>query len=153
MYDNNMKGLAIAILLFFLASLAPAQDLPDGKGKEVLNRVCGSCHEAGVVSKYRDSKDDWVNIVEDMKSRGADGSDDDFQAIITYLTHFFGPEINVNKASSQELAAQLEITEKEADAIVKYRQDQGTFKAVDDLKKVPGLDIQKIQPIQQRIVF
>ena len=133
--------------------LAQAQDLPEAKGKDVTNKVCGSCHEAGVVSKYRNSPDDWVSIVQDMKGRGADGTDEDFKTIVAYLTHFFGPEVNVNKADTKELQTLLEITSKEADAIVKYRQDQGDFKSFDGLKKVPGLDASKIEPLRQRIVF
>jgi competence ComEA-like helix-hairpin-helix protein len=143
--------LAIAPLLFL--PMAHADDLPPGKGKEITDRVCGGCHEAGVVNKYRNSKDDWQSIAEDMKSRGADGSEDDFKSIVAYLTHFFGPEVNVNKAAAKEIQTQLEITVREAEAIVKYRQDKGNFKAVADLRSVPGLDMTKIEPIQQRIVF
>ena len=133
--------------------IAHADDLPPGKGKEITDRVCGGCHEAGVVNKYRNSKNDWQSIAEDMKARGADGSEDDFKSIVAYLTHFFGPEVNVNKAAAKELQTQLEITVREAEAIVKYRQDKGNFKAVADLRSVPGLDMTKIEPIQQRIVF
>ena len=68
-----------ALLPFALLSLAPAQDLPDGSGKEVTNRICGACHEAGVVAKYHNAKEDWESVVEDMRGRGADGSDDDFK--------------------------------------------------------------------------
>jgi competence ComEA-like helix-hairpin-helix protein len=152
MYDNNMTRAAF-LLPIFLVPLAQAQDLPDAKGKDVTNKICGSCHEAGVVSKYRNSQDDWLGIVDDMKGRGADGSDEDFRTIVAYLTHFFGPDVNVNKANSKELQTQLEISSKEADAIVQYRQGQGDFKSFADLKKVPGLEMSKIEPLQQRIVF
>ena len=148
-----MRRLFFAIAPLLVLPLAHADDLPPGKGKEVTDRVCGGCHEAGVVTKYRNSKDDWQSIAEDMKSRGADGSEDDFKSIVAYLTHFFGPEVNVNKAAAKEIQTQLEITVREAEAIVKYRQDKGNFKAVADLRSVPGLDMTKIEPIQQRIVF
>jgi len=142
-----------SLLILFLPCLLLGQDLPEGKGKDVTEKICGSCHDAGVVSKYRNSKDDWESIVEDMKGRGADGSEDELRAIITYLTHYFGPQVNVNRASAKDLETQLEITSKEAEAIVKYRQDQGAFKTIDDLKKVSGLDMTKIQPVRQRIIF
>jgi len=153
MYDSNMKRLAIWCVPLFLLVLAHADDLPDGKGKDVTVRICGGCHEAGVVDKYRYSKDDWQGVVEDMKGRGADGSDEDFQAIVAYLAHAFGPNVNINQASSKELRVQLEITAKEADAIVAYRMNQGPYQTLEDLKKVPGLDMQKILPLQQRITF
>ncbi|PWU11309.1 MAG: hypothetical protein C5B51_02890 [Terriglobia bacterium] len=145
----------------FLLTLAPlliwhaldAGELPAGKGKEVTDRVCGGCHEAGVVAKYHNSKEDWQSIVEDMKARGADGSEEDFRIVTAYLVHFFGPEINVNKAPAQEMAAQLELTSPEAEAIVNYRSEKGAFRSFADLKKVPGLDVSKLEPIQQRIVY
>jgi competence protein ComEA len=141
--------------LLGLALLAPAQaqNLPDGSGKEVTNRTCGACHEAGVVVKYRNAKEDWESVVEDMRGRGADGSDGDFKAIVAYLARFFGPEVNVNRAAAPDLESQLEITADEAAAIVKYRQAQGRLKDFSDLAKVPGLDTKKLEPIKQRIVF
>ncbi len=141
------------LLAAALLSIAHAEDLPAGKGKEATERVCGGCHEAAVVAKYHNSSDDWLSIVEDMKARGADGSDEDFKAIVAYLAHVFGPEVNVNKASASELAAQLELTAAEAAAIVKYRHEKESFKSFADLKKVPGLDLKKVEPLQQRIVY
>lgn len=139
--------------LLLLAFLARAQELPDGSGKEVTNRICSGCHEAGVVVKYHNAKEDWESVVDDMRGRGADGSDDDFKAIVAYLARFFAPEVNVNRAAASDLESQLEITVDEAGAIVKYRQAQGKFKDFSDLAKVPGLDIRKLEPIKQRIVF
>src|SRR5581483_11268511 len=137
--------------LLFLPLVLLAQDLPEGKGKDITERSCGACHEAGVVSKYRNSKDDWLSVVEDMKGRGADGSDDDFRVIVDYLAHFFGPNVNVNQAASKELETQLELTPAESEAIVQYRRDHGNYKSFDDLKKVPGIDVKKLEPLRQRI--
>jgi competence protein ComEA len=148
-----MDKIVRALLPFALLAFAQAQDLADGSGKDVTNRICGACHEAGVVVKYRNAKDDWESVVEDMRGRGADGSDDDFKAIVAYLGRFFGPEVNVNRAAAPDLESQLEITVDEAGAIVKYRQAQGRFKDFSDLAKVPGLDTKKLEPIKQRIVF
>jgi len=114
-----MRRLFLAIAPLLVLPIAHADDLPPGKGKEATDRVCGGCHEAGVVIKYRNSHDDWQSIAEDMKSRGADGSEDDFKSIVAYLTHFFGPEVNVNKAAATEIETQLEITSQETGAIVK----------------------------------
>ncbi len=148
-----MRIATYTLLPFFLLPLAYAQDLPDGPGKDVTVRVCGACHDAGVVATYRDSKDDWQPIVDDMRGRGADGTDADFQTIVNYLAHYFGPSVKINQATAADLAKQLEITPDEAAAIVKYRDANGSFKDVDSLRKVPGLDMKKIEPIQQRLVF
>jgi competence protein ComEA len=148
-----MGRIVRALLPLALLPLARAQDLPDGSGKEVTNRICGACHEAGVVAKYRNAKDDWESVVDDMRGRGADGSDGDFKAIVAYLARFFGPEVNINRAAASDLESQLEITAAEAAAIVKYRQAEGNFKDFSSLAKVSGLDMKKLEPIKHRIVF
>jgi competence protein ComEA len=148
-----MERLVPSLLLLAFLALARAQDLPDGSGKEVTKRICGGCHEAGVVVKYHNAKEDWEAVVDDMRGRGADGSDEDFKAIVAYLARFFGPDVNVNRASAPDLESQLEITADEAGAIVKFREAQGKLKDFSDLAKVPGLDVKKLEPIKQRIVF
>ena len=45
------------------------------------------------------------------------------------------------------------LTPAEAAAIVKYRQANGDFKDMADLRKVSGLDIKKLEPIQSRVLF
>jgi len=111
---SNMRRLARALLPLVFLALAQSQELPDGSGKEVTNRVCGGCHEAGVVVKYHNAKDDWESVVEDMRGRGADGSDDDFKAIVAYLARYLGPEVNVNRAAAADLESELGITAAEA---------------------------------------
>ena len=116
-------------------------------------KICSACHDAAVVVTMHNSKDDWQATVDDMKGRGAEGSDDEFKAIIGYLAKYQGPEVNVNKATAKDLETQLEITTSEATAIVKYRQDKGDFKEWADLQKVADLDIKKIEPLKGRITF
>lgn len=150
---ESMKRLVIAsIPLLFLAA-AEAQDLADGPGKDTFVKICSACHDAAVVVTMHNSKDDWQATVDDMKGRGAEGSDDEFKAIIGYLAKYQGPEVNVNKATAKDLETQLEITTSEATAIVKYRQDKGDFKEWADLQKVADLDIKKIEPLKGRITF
>jgi competence protein ComEA len=150
---ESMRILAIAFLTFAFISFAYSQDLPDGPGKDVMVRICGACHDAGVVAQYHNSKDDWQPVVDDMRGRGADGSDADFKLIVDYLGHYFGPTVFVNKAPSSELESELGLTSAEAGAIVKYRQANGDLKDMSDLRKVPGLDMTKLEPIQSRILF
>jgi competence protein ComEA len=149
---ESMRILASALLPLAFISLAHAQDLPDGLGKDVTVRVCGACHDPGVVAQYHNSKDDWQPIVDDMRGRGADGSDADFKVIVDYLGHYFGPTVFINKAPATEIES-LGLTSAEAAAIVTYRQTNGDFKDMSDLRKVPGLDMKKLEPIQSRILF
>jgi competence ComEA-like helix-hairpin-helix protein len=74
--------------------------------------------------------------------------------IVAYLAKNFPVvKINVNKAAAKDLGTGLELTAKESEAIVQYRQAQGNFKTLDDLKKVPGLDGVKIESKKDRIEF
>ena len=148
-----MNRLVLASFSLLLLTAVQAQDLPEGKGKDTFQKICGACHDAGVVVTMHQSKDDWQSTVDDMKGRGADGSDADFKTIVDYLSKYQGPEVNVNKASADDLQKQLEITSTEAAAIVKTRTDKGDFKGWDDLQKVSGLDAKKLEPLKGRIVY
>jgi competence protein ComEA len=150
---ESMRILASCFLALAFISLAYSQDLPDAPGKDVTVRICGACHDPGVVSQYHNSKDDWQPVVDDMRGRGADGSDADFKLIVDYLGHYFGPTVFINKAPENELESELGLTSAEATAIAKYRQANGDFKEMDGLRKVPGLDMKKLEPIRSRIRF
>lgn len=152
MMESMKRFVIAAIPLLFLAS-AQAQDVPDGPGKDTFLKICGACHDAGVVVSMHVGKDDWQTTVDDMKGRGADGSDDDFKTIVNYLAKYQGPEVNVNKAAAADLKTQLDLTDQESQAIVAYRTANGDFKAFDDLGKVTGLDMKKLTPLKGRIIF
>jgi len=142
-------------LVLFLSSFALAQksSLPDGPGKDVVQRVCGQCHAVEVFTVKGNTRDGWTEVVTEMISRGAQGSDDDFGTVIDYLVANFPPKVNVNKAGAPELKASLDLSQKDAEAIVDYRKQNGDFKTIDDLKKVPGIDTTKLDTIKQKIAF
>jgi competence protein ComEA len=156
---RHLKHLRLPALLFAAllctSSIASAQ-WPDGPGKEVTLQVCGNCHEATIVEMHRQSRDEWVATIQKMIAEGAEGTEEQFSAVLEYLSRNFGPaaaRINVNKAAAAELRTELGLSEKEAAAIVKYRTDNGAFKIVEDLKKVPDLDFKKIEAQKDRLVF
>jgi competence protein ComEA len=138
---------------------APPKQLPDGPGKDVVERVCSACHGAEIVMGKGLTKDGWNQVVDDMVQRGAQGSDDDFAQIVDYLAAHFPPQsntakkVNVNKAPVDELQTGLGLSAEQAKAIVDYRQQNGDFKSLADLKKVASLDASKIDAIKDRIVF
>jgi competence protein ComEA len=144
----------IPALLF--AATAMAQQFPDGPGKDVTLEICANCHDPSVIAGHRQSRDEWVATIQQMIASGAEGTPQQFKAILEYLSKNFGPgapAVNVNKASAADLESGLGLTGKEAAALVKYRTDKGAFKAVDDLKKVPDLDFKKIEAQKERLVF
>ncbi len=155
-----MNKLLMGSIFFFILPAVHGQnqpvevkELPQAKGKDVVERVCSVCHEPTAVSRFRKNKEGWQMVIDDMVTRGAEGTDQEFDTVIDYLAKSFGPMVNVNKSAAGELEKQLEISGKEAEAIVQYRQSNGDFKQVDDLKKVSSLDYSKIEPLRYRIAF
>jgi competence protein ComEA len=130
-----------------------AQDLPDGAGKETVEKTCTACHDLGPLTQMNGGADIWQSVVDDMKSRGADGTDADFRAIVTYLAKYLGPVVKINTDAAKDLQTNLGITDAEAAAIVKYRTDKGAFKEWGDIAKVPGLDMSKLAGLQKRIKY
>ena len=148
-----MGILRLAISLT-LASTAFAQ-LPDGPGKEAVLQVCGACHGVEVLSGHRQGRDEWVSTLQNMIQRGAEGTEEQFNAVLGYLVKNFGPQlpkVSVNQAPAAELQSELGLSEKEAAAIVKQRA-KAAFKTVEDFKKVPDLDYKKIEAQKDRLTF
>ena len=79
--------------------------------------------------------------------------DEELDLVVKYLAKNFGPKVSVNKADASDLVSGLSLSEKDAGAIVSYRKDHGNFKTLDDLKKVPGVDAQKLDSAKDRIMF
>lgn len=136
------------IFILMLASLA--QDLPDGPGKDVILKICRDCHDLDTVTGENRTKEGWSKTVAKMVDRGAEGTDEQFDAVIAYLSKNFG-RINVNKAPAEEIVAGLDFSAAEAEAIVKYRDKNGVFKDWRDLKKVEGLDTAKVDAKKDHI--
>ena len=129
-----------------------AGDPSEAKGKATLEKVCVGCHELDVVTATRRTKIGWQQNVEDMISRGAEGSDQEMAEVVAYLTKFYG-KVNVNTASQQQLQEVLGLTLKEAQAIVAYRDQNGKIKDFEQLKSVPGLSAEKLQEKRSLIAF
>jgi competence ComEA-like helix-hairpin-helix protein len=144
-----MRFLALAL---FVVSVH-AQDLPDGKGRELVETVCASCHSTDIIVSMRATRTGWESTVEDMFSRGASAKDAERAQIIDYLAKYLGKKVNVNKASAADLAVGLGLEPKEGEAIVQYRKDHGDFKAWADLSKVTGVDQKKLESKKDDVSF
>jgi competence ComEA-like helix-hairpin-helix protein len=143
-------------LLFLLIAAVQAQDLPDGKGKDLVEDRCSSCHGLDLLLAEHDGKAQWSQIVNEMVSRGATGSAEELATIVDYLTANFGPEaakLNVNTATAEELQSSLTLSAPDAAAIVQYRKDHGKIKDWAALSKVPGIDSKKLESHKDRITF
>lgn len=137
-------------MLFLLLFANLAQDLPDGPGKDVLQKICVDCHDLDTVTMDNRTKEGWQKTITKMGERGAEGTDEQFEAIVTYLTKNFG-RINVNKAPAEEIVSGIGFSAGEAAAIVQFREKNGEFKDWKDLKKVDGLDAAKVDAKKDHI--
>jgi competence protein ComEA len=139
------------------SSTAKANDpLPDGKGKDVVLKVCSDCHDAKTVASVRLTREGWSTTIADMVQRGAQGTDDELASVLDYLaTNFKGEGVrplNVNTASQIDLETVAGLLRKEAAAVIEYREKNGAFKTLDDMKNVPGLDFKKIDSRREYLV-
>jgi len=149
-------------ILLAASVLVPAQDkpaqgrsqMPEGEGKATTVRLCGKCHGVEIVLGKPNSEEGWSAIIENMVQRGMKATDDELYQVVDYLTKNIKalPKIHVNKAGAKELEDGLDISSKEAEAIVTARA-KGEFKSLDDLKKVPGIPIAKIEARKGLLVF
>ncbi len=150
-----VQRILLVTVIFALAVMlrAAGDDLPEGKGKAIFLNLCSNCHGIDRVTGVKNSKKQWTYVVDDMVSRGAEGSEEDVNAVIGYLARNFGKPLNINTSTAKEIVDGLSFTAAQADAIIRYRTDKGLFKAYDDLSKVPGLDAALLEEQKKNILF
>lgn len=158
----NASARAVTIAVTAVAAVLAAspavraQQLPDGPGKAELQKVCGACHQAERSASVRLTREGWEGVIGDMIQRGAKGTDEEFAAVLDYLSkHFLGDAprpLNINKANNVDLESVGGLTRKEAAAVLKWLDEVGVCKSLEDLKKVPDLDYKKIEARKDFIV-
>jgi competence protein ComEA len=154
----NTFVVCLIAALSLLTLRVQADDLPEGKGKELILRACTGCHKAEEIAVYRFTKDEYQTIVYRMGDRGAQATRAELDVIADYLFANFpkvedATKINVNKATAQEIATGLNLTNEEAVAVVKYRERHGDYHAWGDLLIIYGVDGKKIAAAKDKISF
>ena len=155
-----LVGLALAFFVsttVLNSSANQAKPLPDGPGKAETQKLCASCHDIEKSVSERHDRAGWQQTIEKMLSFGAKATDEEFNATLNYLsTHFAAdevPKIKINKATALELESGLSLKRSQAKAIIEYRTANGNFKSIEDLKKVPGIEAEKIDAKKDRLSF
>jgi competence protein ComEA len=149
-------GVLLAIFIVFVSTTPAQTEFPDGPGKAPFLKICSNCHGPDNVIGKGQSADDWTEVLNKMIQNGAQGTDDEFGAILDYLSTNFPPppdKVNVNTATAWNLRNWMNFSEKQANAVVDYRKQNGDFKTLDDLKKVPGLDAKMLDAKKDHITF
>lgn len=152
-------------LLFVVVSLAtasgqsavqptqtPEEAARDAAGYAALERVCAGCHGLEPIETGFRTRAEWNSMIDLMKGNGADGTAEQFAQLTDYLIRYQS-SLNVNKATADEIKTWLDVDEKVALAIVDHRNMNGAFKTIDDLKKVPGIDVAKVDARKNRALF
>jgi competence ComEA-like helix-hairpin-helix protein len=147
----------VASTLFAAApvSQAPAQPAPavaDDPAVGVFTETCGKCHDAARIVAMRRTSAEWEDIIKKMIEKGAPGTEKDFETVYDYLLRHYG-KVNVNAAPASEIVTILGLSEKDAQGIVAYRQSKGPFADFDALKKVPEIDLKKLDEHKDAVAF
>jgi competence protein ComEA len=149
---NVIKILLMFVVPFTLFAQGP--DMPEGEGRDVIRRVCTKCHDAYHYATVFATRQTWEKTIDTMVQRGANLSDPEVKKnVIEYFVKYFGVTANLNDDTAKELETKLGITPEEAEAIVKYRTDNGDFRSYRDVGRVPGLDTSKLDPLKQRLRY
>lgn len=154
---------AFAMLAPLLVAQAPAGQppaaadssksrFPQGPGRDALFKVCKDCHGPESVLGQLKTHDEWSKTLDEMANQGAQGSDEEWNLILAYLSQHYSL-IFINKASAKELAPMLDVSESAARAIVQVRTDKGHFQSLEDVKRVPGIDAARIDARKDRLIF
>jgi len=147
----------VALIAAALCVGAPAQNLPEGSGRAEIENLCKKCHDLAKTVSLRQDRNGWGATLNKMTALGMKAKGKDLRTVLDYLATNFPaeevPPVNVNKARAIQLESRLSLRRSEASAILRYRKEHGDFQSIDDLKKVPGIDVAKIEAKKDRLAF
>jgi hypothetical protein len=97
MMKRAFPKIAVAALLglgagAIAAVVSPAlgQGLPDGNGRDLVRRICVSCHDLSPITGAGGmSRREWEMVVQNMIDMGADITADEVPIIVGYLAASF----------------------------------------------------------------
>ena len=85
--------LSLCAAFAFTAKIALAQTLPNGDGKDVVEKICAGCHDLDPITESQGgTREDWDMIVKDMIAMGAEIKPEQAALITTYLAQNFPPK-------------------------------------------------------------
>ena len=126
---------------------------PEGPGRDAAVRLCSDCHAIVDVTRHRESRARWGQIIERMIGEGAQINDADFDKLVTYFSVALGKKVKINEATATVVAETFDIEEELAAAIVAYRRQTGPFKTWKDIAAVPGVDPARVEEQKDNLDF
>ena len=86
---------AVPLALLTCSSIVDAQSaaqFPEAPGKDVVTKVCASCHGAEVTIAKGRTRQQWGEVIVSMIGRGAKGTDQELAQVLDYLAKNLPPE-------------------------------------------------------------
>ena len=157
-----MALFGLALCLMVSNALRPSaasqtRPMPDGPGKAETQKLCSNCHELDKSLSLKQDRAGWQRTVDKMIASGLKASDADITTVLDYLTRNYPadevPRLKVNSADAIEFESLLSLKRSQAAAIIAFREKNGPFKSIDDLKKVPGIEAAKLDAKKDRLIF
>jgi competence ComEA-like helix-hairpin-helix protein len=115
-------------------------------------QMCVKCHDAARITAIRRTSTEWEEVLNKMIEKGATGTEKDFESVYGYLLRNFG-KLNINLATPDDIAMILGLSDKDAQRIVAYRKANGSFADFEAVKKVPDIDLGKLDEHKDAITF
>jgi competence ComEA-like helix-hairpin-helix protein len=128
---------------------ADSQEAPE---RVLYVRVCAECHGLEQIESLRRTENEWRGTIYQMIDDGAEATDAEYQTILDFLVSNYGA-VAVNRAPADDLVTVLAISKEDGDAIVAYRTTHGDFEDFDELTKVPGIDVDKLEERRASLRF
>jgi mono/diheme cytochrome c family protein len=120
-------------------------------GEDLFLDKCSTCHGTERALVAPRTKKGWEGVLAEMANLGVPLETGEQEAILGFLTERHGL-VNVNAANAEELVA-LGLSKKDSDAINAYRTDHGPFADFAALQRVPGLDVDRLNAVRERVAF
>ena len=153
MKSGLLFAVVIACDLTLSVGVAGSQQEPKSSlnGEEVFLGRCSTCHgpERALVAPR--TKKGWEGVLAEMLNNGAQLEAGEADAILAFLTERHGL-VYVNTADADEIVG-LGLSKKDADTIVSYRTDKGPFADFAALRAVPGLEVERLDGVRERVAF
>jgi competence protein ComEA len=128
-------------------------DFPPGPNRDIVIKACTDCHPVSQITRRRESRVRWAQIVDRMAGEGAQMTDAESEKVVVYLSVVLGRRVRINEASAATIGETFDIDDQLAAAIVKYRTDKGPFKTWKDLLNVPGIDPGRVEEQKDNLDF
>ena len=155
-----LTGAAFAVFaggIWMSRSAGQTRPMPDGPGKAETVKMCSTCHDLDKSLSLKQDRAGWQRTVEKMVAFGLKTTEAEVNIVVDYLTRSYPaddvPRLKVNEAEAIEFESILSLKRSQALAVIKYREKNGKFKSIEDLKKVPGLDAAKLEEKKDRLIF